>query len=95
MTQDELLNETEAALLNAIRQAWRQLQPNWRDIEAQAVVAAASVALLRERPDLDEAGLRDELLRLGVLVAGESGRVQVRVPDCSAPVPSPSSGALQ
>ena len=95
MTQDELLTEVEAALLNAIRRAWRQTQPAWADIEAAAVVAAASGCLLRERPGLDDQGLRAELLRFGVLVADESGALKVRIPDCPGPVPVPSVLALQ
>jgi len=91
MTQDELLAEVEIALLNSIRRAWRQVQPAWADIEAAAVVTAASGCLLRDQPGLDERGLQAELVRYGVLVQDASGALHVRVPDCRGPVLSPTS----
>lgn len=80
MTHDELRAEVEAGLLHAIRRAWRQLQPDWPDLEAAIVASAATAAIARVRPDLDDAGVLGELVRFGIVQPGDDGKVRVAVP---------------
>ena len=86
MRVEELHAEIEAALHRACRVAWRQLQPNWRQLEADAVLAAATAAILREQPGLDEVDVLDQLETAGVVRVTGQG-VQVIVPQLPEPGP--------
>ena len=88
--QNALLTEIEHELNIACRRAWRQLVPNWRDLEAETVLLLATVAVTRRRPDLDDAGAMAELQRLGIVTA--SGLV--RVPMLPGE-PLPPTGGVQ
>ena len=88
-------DEIERELHHAIRRAWRQATPDWREIEASTTVAAATLALLAERPGLSEHEIAAELSRLGVLVVTPLGRALVKVPPLPGePLPS-SAGGVQ
>ena len=90
MTADELRADISRELHHACRRAWRQVQPNWRDLEAEMVLIAATAAVTRRRPDLDDAGVLAELQRLGIVTA--SGLVRVP-PLPGEPLPTVSGTA--
>ena len=72
---DTLFPEIERELHHAIRRAWRQVATNWLTLEAELVLMAATALITQRRPDLDDAGVLAELMRLGVVL--ESGLVRV------------------
>lgn len=87
----ELHDEISRELHHAIRRAWRQVAQNWQSLEAELVLIAATAAVTRRRPDLDDAGVLAELVREGVVL--ESG--QVRVPPLPGEVPVPPPAGVQ
>ena len=83
---DHLHAEIEAALYHAVRRAWRELTPNWRTLEADAVLAAATVAITRDRPGMTDAEVLGALTVAGILDRSGDGYA-VRVPPLPDPLP--------
>ena len=91
---DTLHAEIERELHHAIRRAWRQMVPDWREREAAAVTTAATVAVLRDHPEWTEVQVAAELTRQGVLLVTPLGRALVRVPPLPGE-PLPAAGGVQ
>lgn len=84
MSAKDLLAEIELELGRAARRAWRQLQPDWRAIEADVALATAVAAMHRMRPELSAEATLAELHRLELVAMGPGG-VVVKVPELPHP----------
>ncbi len=82
----QLHAEIVTGLHHAIRRAWRELTPNWRMLEADTVLAAATAAITRDRPGMTDAQVLRALEASGVLDR-TGDQYAVRVPPLPDPLP--------